>query len=71
MLHIYKHIKHPLWYHGDSCFCAGGHFGFLIRTKNVNFVEDHPMNIPAKNGFEKDQNKKKSLQTTLRMMDKL
>jgi hypothetical protein len=25
--------------------CHSRHFEFHIRTKNVNFVEDHPMNI--------------------------
>jgi hypothetical protein len=26
------------------------HFPFYIGTKNLNFVEDHPMNIPATAG---------------------
>ena len=28
----------------------GSHVGFQISTKNINLVEDHPMNISAKFG---------------------
>jgi hypothetical protein len=31
--------------------CGGGHFEFHIGTKNVKFVEDHPMNMPGQFGF--------------------
>jgi hypothetical protein len=28
-------------------FCSGGHLGFPIGIKNINFVEDLPMIIPG------------------------
>ena len=31
--------------------CGGGHLGFPIDIKNVNFVEDLPMIIPGQFGF--------------------
>ena len=31
--------------------CGGGHLGFPIGIKNRNFVEDLPMIIPGKFGF--------------------
>jgi hypothetical protein len=31
--------------------CGGGHLGFLISIKNINFVEDLPMIIPGQFGF--------------------
>jgi hypothetical protein len=31
--------------------CRSRHFEFHIRTKNVKFVEDHPMNIHVQFGF--------------------
>jgi hypothetical protein len=31
--------------------CRSRHFKFHIRTKNVKFVEDHPMNIHVQFGF--------------------
>jgi hypothetical protein len=31
--------------------CGGGHLGFPIGIKNINFVEDLPMIIPGKFGF--------------------
>jgi hypothetical protein len=31
--------------------CGGGHLGFPIGIKNKNFVEDLPMIIPGKFGF--------------------
>jgi hypothetical protein len=31
--------------------CGGGHLGFLIGIKNGNLVEDLPMIIPGKFGF--------------------
>ena len=32
-------------------YCGGRHFEFHIGTKNVQFVEDHPMNIHVQFGF--------------------
>jgi hypothetical protein len=32
-------------------FCHSCHLKFYIRTKNLNFVEDHPMNIHVQFGF--------------------
>jgi hypothetical protein len=32
-------------------YCGGGHLGFPIDIKNINFVEDLPMIIPGKFGF--------------------
>jgi hypothetical protein len=32
-------------------FCSGGHLGFPIGIKNINFVEDLPMIIPGQFGF--------------------
>jgi hypothetical protein len=32
-------------------YCGGGHLGFLICIKNINFVEDLPMIIPGQFGF--------------------
>jgi hypothetical protein len=31
--------------------CGGGHLGFPIGIKNTNFVEDLPLIIPGKFGF--------------------
>ena len=31
--------------------CDGGHLGFPIGIKNINFVEDLPMIIPVQFGF--------------------
>jgi hypothetical protein len=31
--------------------CGGGHLGFLIHIKNINWVEDLPMIIPGHFGF--------------------
>jgi hypothetical protein len=31
--------------------CGGGHLGFPIGIKNINFVEDLPMIIPWQFGF--------------------
>jgi hypothetical protein len=31
--------------------CSSRHFEFHIGTKNVKFVEDHPMNIHVQFGF--------------------
>jgi hypothetical protein len=31
--------------------CRKQHFEFHIKTKNVKFVEDHPMNIHVQFGF--------------------
>jgi hypothetical protein len=31
--------------------CGGSHLPFYIGTKNLEFVEDHPMNIPGQFGF--------------------
>jgi hypothetical protein len=31
--------------------CGGGHLGFPIGIKNTNFVEDLPMIIPGRFGF--------------------
>jgi hypothetical protein len=31
--------------------CGGGHLGFPIGIKNLNFVEDLPMIIPGQFGF--------------------
>jgi hypothetical protein len=38
MLHIQEH-KTPFWHLGASCFCGGGHFGFLIRIKKHKLSE--------------------------------
>jgi hypothetical protein len=32
-------------------YCGGGHLGFPIGIKNINFVEDLPMIIPGQFGF--------------------
>jgi hypothetical protein len=32
-------------------YCGGGHLGFPIDIKNINFVEDLPMIIPGQLGF--------------------
>jgi hypothetical protein len=32
-------------------YCGGGHLGFPIDIANLNFVEDLPMIIPGKFGF--------------------
>jgi hypothetical protein len=32
-------------------YCGGGHLGFPIDIKNINFVEDLPMIIPGQFGF--------------------
>jgi hypothetical protein len=32
-------------------FCCGGHLGFQIGIKNLNFVENLPMIIPGQFGF--------------------
>jgi hypothetical protein len=32
-------------------FCCGGHLGFRIGIKNLNFVENLPMIIPGQFGF--------------------
>ena len=32
-------------------YCSGGHLGFPIDIKNINFVEDLPMIIPGQYGF--------------------
>jgi hypothetical protein len=32
-------------------FCCGGHLGFPIGIKNLNFVENLPMIIPGQFGF--------------------
>ena len=32
-------------------YCGGGHLGFPIDIKNINFVEDLPMIIPGEFGF--------------------
>jgi hypothetical protein len=32
-------------------YCGGGILGFPIDIKNINFVEDLPMIIPGKFGF--------------------
>ena len=32
-------------------YCGGGHLGFPIDIKNINFVEDFPMIIPGQFGF--------------------
>ena len=32
-------------------YCGGGHLGFPIDIKNINFVEDLPMIIPEQFGF--------------------
>ena len=32
-------------------YCGGGHLGFPIGIKNWNFVEDLPMIIPGRFGF--------------------
>jgi hypothetical protein len=48
----------------------GSHIGYPTGTKNSNFVEDHPRNIPAKfgsnrpSGFREEPWNVKSLQTT-------
>ena len=31
-------------------YCGGGHLGFPIDIKNINFVEDLPMIIPGQFG---------------------
>jgi hypothetical protein len=33
-------------------YCGGGHLGFPIDIKNINFVEDLPMIIPGQFGHE-------------------
>jgi hypothetical protein len=35
----------------NAMYCGGGHLGFPIDLKNINFVEDHPMIIPGQFGF--------------------
>ena len=51
-------------------YCRSCHFEFHIGTKNLRFVEDHTMNIPAKfgsnwpSGFGEEAGNVKSLQTT-------
>jgi hypothetical protein len=32
-------------------YCGGGHLGFPIGIKNIKFVENLPMIIPAQIGF--------------------
>jgi hypothetical protein len=32
-------------------YCGGGHLGFPIGRKNIKFVEDLPMIIPGRFGF--------------------
>jgi hypothetical protein len=32
-------------------YCVGGHLGFPIGIKNIQFVEDLPMIIPGQFGF--------------------
>jgi hypothetical protein len=32
-------------------YCGGGHRGFAIDIKNINFVDDRPMIIPGQFGF--------------------
>ena len=32
-------------------YCGGGHLGFPIDIKNINFVEDLPMIFPEQIGF--------------------
>jgi hypothetical protein len=32
-------------------YCGGGHLGFTIDIKIINFVEDLPMIIPGQFGF--------------------
>jgi hypothetical protein len=39
--------KHTLCHLGASYFCLG----FPIETEKINFVKDHPINIPIKFGF--------------------
>ena len=49
---------------------TGGHVEYPTGTKNINFVEDHSMNIPGKfsfnwsSGFGEEAWNVKSLQTT-------
>jgi hypothetical protein len=35
--------------------CGGGHLGFPIGIKNIEFVEDLPMIIPGQFGFKCSQ----------------
>jgi hypothetical protein len=35
-------------------YCGGGHLGFPIGIKNIEFVEDLPMIIPGQFGFKEE-----------------
>ena len=35
-------------------YCGGGHLGFPIGIKNIEFVEDLPMIIPMQFGFKEE-----------------
>jgi hypothetical protein len=35
-------------------YYGGGHLGFSIDIKNINFVEDLPMIIPGQFGFREE-----------------
>jgi hypothetical protein len=35
-----------------TAYCGGGHLGFPIGIKNIEFVEDLPMIIPRRFGFK-------------------
>jgi hypothetical protein len=64
--------EEDLWNFSQSehIFGPGSHVEYPTGTKNSNFVEDHPRNIPAKfgsnwpSGFGEDAWNVKSLQTT-------
>jgi hypothetical protein len=54
----------------ENIIGPGSHAEYLTGTKNLNFVDDHPRNIPAKfgsnwpSGFGEEAGNVKSLQTT-------
>ena len=64
--------EEDLWNFGQSehIIGLGSHIEYPTGTKNSNFVEDHPRNIPAKfgsnrpSGFGEEAWNVKSLQTT-------
>ena len=64
--------EEDLWNFSQSEYIIGpgSHVEYPTGTKNINFVEDHPRNIPAKfgsnwpSGFRKEAWNVKSLQTT-------
>jgi hypothetical protein len=57
-------FREDLWNFNQSehIIGPGSHVEYLTGTKNSNFVEDHPRNIPAKFGFGEEGWNVKSLQ---------